>query len=88
MNKLLSFADIHPIKKLLASLRIITKDRYQHHSILDKIANTQSLHDLEYSNTYNDNLSYCYKLFDCSNPSSLHLFHPYSDREIGGDSQC
>ena len=88
MNKLLSFADIHPIKKVLSSFRIITKDRYQHYSILDKIANTQSLHDLDYSNAYNDNLSYCFRLFDCTKPSSLHIFHPYSDREIGGDSQC
>lgn len=80
MNKLLSFADIHPIRKALTSLRIVTKDRYQHYTKLNKIASNEALLDQGYSNKYKDTFSYSFNLFDCTKPSSLHIFHPYTDR--------
>ena len=45
MNKLISFSEIHPIKKALASLKIITRDRYNHYKKISNISRNEALRD-------------------------------------------
>lgn len=84
MNKLISIQQVHPLKRALASLNIMTKQRFKHLRDIWKIKKQEALYDHLYPSEYSDNLSYTYKLFNCQEERSLYQFQPYTDREFGG----
>lgn len=87
MQKYLKISDINPFKRALASLSIITKQRYKQYKDLSNIRSQEALFDHYISGEYADNLSYAYRLFDCEKEKSIFQFQPYTDCDIGGSSK-
>jgi hypothetical protein len=65
MQKYLYLKKLNPLKRALASLNIVTRQRYQHFKNLRSIKQNDALHDHTRIAEYSDILSYTYKLFDC-----------------------
>lgn len=65
MQKYLSIKKLNPLKRALASLNIVTRQRYQHFSDLRNIKQNEALQDHTRIAEYSDILSYTYKLIDC-----------------------
>ena len=83
---LINIQNMNPLKRALASLNIVTRQRYRHFKNISHIKNQDNLYDLYDQSQPSDEISFCYRLFDCTKEQSIFQFLPYSDRNIGGDS--
>lgn len=88
MKRFIEIAELSPIRRALASLRILTRERLQMYQHMRFVSRQDMLYnETKDAHKYSDELSYCYRLFDFTTPQALHQFSFYNDQDIGGQSK-